>query len=122
MIEAISVNKKNKRKKVVGSLKTKIPTNTVPTAPIPVQTAYAVPIGSDCVALMSKPILTHKVIKKPTYHHAVSFPVDARAFPKQNANATSKSPAMVRIIQFILVPFLIDEDRSFTAIVSVIFS
>ena len=33
-----------------GSLKRKIPNITVPKAPIPVHTAYAVPIGSDFVA------------------------------------------------------------------------
>ncbi len=39
------------RQKVAGSLNMKIPTSTVPTAPIPVHTAYAVPIGSVSVAL-----------------------------------------------------------------------
>jgi hypothetical protein len=39
MIEAIKVERKNILQKVAGSLKMKIPTKTVPTAPIPVQTA-----------------------------------------------------------------------------------
>lgn len=39
MIEQIKVVKKNTRQKLAGSLKIKIPTKTVPTAPIPVQTA-----------------------------------------------------------------------------------
>ena len=38
IIEAISVKVKNSLQKVAGSLKTKIPSSTVPTAPIPVQT------------------------------------------------------------------------------------
>ncbi len=46
IIEPIKVVMKSKRKKVAGSLNTKIPIRTVPTAPIPVQTAYAVPIGN----------------------------------------------------------------------------
>ena len=37
--EPMSVHRKNKRIKVVGSLNTKIPTTTVPTAPMPVHTA-----------------------------------------------------------------------------------
>ncbi len=36
---------KNNRQNVAGSLKKIIPTMTVPTAPIPVHTGYAVPIG-----------------------------------------------------------------------------
>jgi len=38
-IEIISVLKKKMRQKWAGSLKTRIPNKTVPTAPIPVQTA-----------------------------------------------------------------------------------
>ena len=37
MTEAISVNVKNRRQKVAGSLNTKMPISTVPTAPMPVQ-------------------------------------------------------------------------------------
>ena len=37
-MEAINVEIKNNRQKVAGSLKIKIFTSTVPTAPIPVQT------------------------------------------------------------------------------------
>jgi len=39
MIEIIKVEIKKTRQNVAGSLKTKIPTKTLPTAPIPVQTA-----------------------------------------------------------------------------------
>ena len=38
-IDAMSVNMKNNRQKCDGSLNRNIPTNTVPAAPIPVQTA-----------------------------------------------------------------------------------
>jgi hypothetical protein len=39
MIEAINVKRKNILQKVAGSLKKTIPAITLPTAPIPVQTA-----------------------------------------------------------------------------------
>jgi hypothetical protein len=38
------------RAAVAGSLKNTIPSTAAPTAPIPVQTAYAVPSGSDFIA------------------------------------------------------------------------
>ncbi len=50
-MEIIRVLRKKIRQKLAGSLKINIPSNTVPTAPIPVHTAYAVPIGSVWVAL-----------------------------------------------------------------------
>ena len=93
------------RKKVAGSLNTKMPINTVPTAPIPVHTAYAVPIGSVCVAFIKSIILIDKVIKKPAYHKYISFPVASLAFPKQNANATSNRPAKIKIIKFMCLLF-----------------
>ena len=52
----IRVEIKNNRQKSIGSLKKMIPIKTVPTAPIPVQTAKAVPIGKVWVAFTkSKP-------------------------------------------------------------------
>ena len=45
MIEPIRRVIKNTLQKKAGSLKIKIPTIAVPTAPIPVQTAYPVPNG-----------------------------------------------------------------------------
>lgn len=102
IMDAISVEMKNKRQNVVGSLKTNIPTNTVPTAPIPVQTAYAVPMGSDCVALNNSVMLMANATKNPAYQSHISFPVVFFALPRQKAKATSNSPAMMRIIQFIL--------------------
>jgi hypothetical protein len=51
----IRIKKRNKiLNKLSGSLKNKMPKITVPNAPIPVQTAYAVPIGRDLVANASK--------------------------------------------------------------------
>lgn len=99
-IDAISVVIKNKRKKVAGSLKKMIPTNTLPTAPIPVQTAYAVPMGRDCVALINNDILIVNAIRNKVYHIMASLPTASFAFPKQKAKATSKRPAIMRINQF----------------------
>lgn len=45
MIEAISMVIKNSRQKSEASLNKNIPIIAVPTAPMPVHTAYAVPIG-----------------------------------------------------------------------------
>lgn len=101
MMEAIRVKRKNSLNKVAGSLKTKIPTSAVPTAPMPVHTAYAVPIGSDCVAFTSNTMLMQSATRKPMYHQYISRPVVSFAFPKQKAKATSKSPAIIRNTQFI---------------------
>ncbi len=49
-IEAINVAIKNSLQKSAGSLKKRIPMITAPTAPMPVHTAYAVPMGKVCVA------------------------------------------------------------------------
>ena len=50
-MDAINVPIKNNRKNSAGSLKKTIPMIAVPTAPIPVHTAYAVPSGKLCDAL-----------------------------------------------------------------------
>ena len=57
MMDAISVVRKNSRQNVAGSLKMNMPTSTAPTAPIPVQAGYAVPIGSVWVALANNTAL-----------------------------------------------------------------
>ena len=57
MMDAISVVRKNSRQNVAGSLKMNMPTSTAPTAPIPVQKGYAVPIGSVWVALANNTAL-----------------------------------------------------------------
>ena len=63
--ETIRVEMKKSRQNCAGSLKKIIPTMTVPTAPMPVQTAYAVPIGKVWVALYKSIMLMHKQMKKP---------------------------------------------------------
>ena len=68
-MDAIRVKMKNTLQKSAGSLKKNIPTNTVPTAPIPVHTAYAVPIGNDCDALYNRIILMVKQTKNPVIHN-----------------------------------------------------
>ena len=100
-MEPINVLKNKILVNVAGSLKTSIPTRTVPTAPIPVQTAYAVPIGSVCVAFIRSVILIESAIKNPVYHKIMVLPVAVFAFPRQNANPTSKRPAIIKIIQLI---------------------
>ena len=93
---------KNIRQKFVGSLKIKIPTRTVPTAPIPVHTAYAVPIGNVCDALNNKNILIARHTKKPSSHNIVVAPVLSLALPKQVAKPISKNPPITSNTQFIL--------------------
>ena len=51
MIPTITIERNNIRQIPAGSWNRMIPKTTVPTAPIPVQTAYAVPIGSSLVAI-----------------------------------------------------------------------
>ena len=64
----MSVNRKKSRMGVADSLNTNIPIKTVPTAPMPVQMAYAVPKGKVCTALASKAILNTVDAKKPLPH------------------------------------------------------
>ena len=101
MIEQINVVRKNNRQKSVGSLKIKIPTITVPTAPTPVHTAYAVPIGKVWVALYNKSILKVRQTKNPTIHQTVAIPDVCFAFPRQVAKPTSNNPAIINMTQFI---------------------
>ena len=79
-----------------------MPSSTVPTAPIPVHTGYAVPSGNVWIALASRPILKNVNTRKPPIHNHHSSPVTVRARPKQKVNPTSHSPARIRIIQFML--------------------
>lgn len=59
-IEPIRVVIKKRRANDAGSLKKTMPRITVPTAPIPVQTGYAVLIGKDCTAFANKTMLKAK--------------------------------------------------------------
>src|SRR5690606_33496054 len=92
---------KTNRHNVAGSLKKIMPTSTVPTAPMPVHTAYAVPSGSVCVALTSKAMLAVRHTRKLPYHQNASMPVDAFALPRLVVKPTSNKPAITKIIQFI---------------------
>jgi hypothetical protein len=51
-------------------------------------------------------MLIVKQIKNPTYQKVVAIPVVYLAFPKQVANAISKSPAIINNIQFIDFDFI----------------
>lgn len=64
----MSVNRKKSRMGVAGSLKTNIPIKTVPTAPMPVQMAYAVPKGNVCTTLASKAMLSMVEARNPLPH------------------------------------------------------
>ena len=101
MIEPINVVRKNIRQKSAGSLKTKIPTSTVPIAPTPVHTAYAVPIGSVCAALYKRTILIARHRKNPPIHNVATDPEVSFAFPRHEAKPTSKNPAITSMTQFI---------------------
>lgn len=64
---------KNILQNVAGSLKKKIPTSTAPTAPIPVQTGYTVPIGSLSAAFAIKNILIASATRNPIHHKTSSY-------------------------------------------------
>jgi len=78
----------------------------VPTAPIPVHTAYAVPIGSVCVAFINRYMLIVRQNTKPVYQYVAIVPCVSLALPKQVANPTSNKPAMINITQFIVIAIL----------------
>ncbi len=101
-IEPMSVIMKNILQKLACSLNTNTPISAVPTAPIPVQTAYEVPMGKDWVAFTSNNILMDNEARNPKYHIYISWPDASFAFPKQNAKMTSNRPAIIKIIQFIV--------------------
>lgn len=109
--EPIKVTIKKILQKLMGSLKKKIPIKTVPTAPIPVHTAYAVPIGKVWVAFISRSILIVREIKNPANQKYIVVPDVSFTFPKQDANATSNNPATIKIIQFIITYFSVTKLR-----------
>ena len=96
---------KNKRQKVAGSLKIKIPMITVPTAPMPVHTGYAVPRGIVLVAFVRSTILSTQSKAKAIYQNTAFVPVERLPLPRQNANPVSQSPAIIKIIQFIIYDY-----------------
>lgn len=90
-----------------------MPISVVPTAPIPVHTAYAVPIGRFWIAFIRSSILTVRHITNPTYHKYIEVPVVSFAFARQEANATSNNPAKINTIQFITFPFVSHKGLAF---------
>jgi hypothetical protein len=58
-------------------------------------------MGMACVALIRRAMLMVRARTKPAYQRIISVPVASLAFPRQNAKVTSKSPAMINMIQFI---------------------
>lgn len=112
-MDKINVVIKKTRQKVAGSLNKIIPTKTLPTAPIPVQTAYAVPIGNSLVAFTNSIILIERHNKKPPYQNKEVFPVDSFAFPKQVAKPTSNKPAIISKIQFMCLMVNMNCELSF---------
>ena len=101
MIERIWVVIKNMRRNVAGSLKKTIPIITAPTASMPVHTGYTVPIGIVLAARAIRYILKASEARNPPHHQYCATPDTVFVFPRQNVNATSISPANIRIIQFI---------------------
>jgi len=101
MMELIRVDMKTRRQNVAGSLKKMMPTSTVPTAPIPVHIAYAVPSGKVRVALIRRTMLMIRQNAKLPYQSKDSVPVVAFALFRLAVNPTSNRPAIIRIIQFI---------------------
>ncbi len=79
--------------------------STVPTAPTPVHTAYAVPIGNVCVALYSKNMLILRQTKNPPIQYVEATPVVSLALPRQEAKPTSNNPAIISRIQFMTLMF-----------------
>ena len=94
------VEMKNSLQKSAGSLKMKMPTSTVPTAPMPVHTAYAVPMGSVSVTLYNKYMLMERQIKNPAIHKMEVVPDVSLALPRQVAKPISNKPAMMSKNQF----------------------
>ena len=95
------MNVKNSRQNEAGSLKIIMPIITVPTAPMPVHTGYAVPSGIVFVALVRRIMLRMQRIAKAVYQNIDLFPVERLPLPRQNAKPVSHSPAIIRINQFI---------------------
>ena len=64
-------------------------------------TAYTVPMGRVLAALDMRYMLRVRATKKPPHHQYCSAPTALLVLPRQNVKATSISPAMIRMIQFI---------------------
>ncbi|GAB6121755.1 hypothetical protein JCM30204_29040 [Dysgonomonas termitidis] len=91
--DAINVTMKNIRIILAGSLNTIIPKSTVPAAPIPVNMAYAVPIGIVWVAFTNKPIPNIRHTPNARYQYVDCGADTIFAFDMQNVKPTSKALA-----------------------------
>ena len=89
-----SIPIKNNRQKSVGSLKKIMPTITVPTLPIPVHTAYAVPTGMVSTALYISYKLTNKKKKNEAVQLQNSQPAVSFILANEILNPISRRPAM----------------------------
>ena len=104
MIPAMISIKLNTRPILADSPNKITPAIAVPTAPIPTQTAYAVPTGKDFIAIASNQILVMIAKIVPTVGQSLENPL---VYFKPTAQTTSNMPAMTRVIQFILSTFRI---------------
>ncbi len=94
MMNAIAVT----RAKDTGSLKMTIPKIAVPAAPIPVQTAYAVPIGRTFKDHASKEKLPEAKTKNPILGHTFVKLFESLSIV---AKPTSSNPAVITAIHAI---------------------
>jgi hypothetical protein len=90
-----------RRRTAVDSPKSTIPATTPPTAPIPVQMAYAVPIGIVRIEIERNHILNIIDMIHPTTGSGLRNPSE---YFNATAHKTSKHPANPKKIQFILSP------------------
>ena len=96
------------RQKSTGSLKKNIPMTAVPKAPMPVQTAYAVPSGMVLSAWVRKSKLSQMQTRKPNDGHSRVKLSDSF---RQVVKPISRKPAKVKYNQlmlFLAIAHLID--------------
>jgi hypothetical protein len=98
MMNAIAVM----RAKDTGSLKMTIPKIAVPAAPIPVHTAYAVPIGKTFKDQLNKEKLPAAKTKKLRLGQSLVNPFESLSIV---AKPTSRNPAVITAIHAIFYSF-----------------
>jgi len=93
-----------------GSLKIIMPRIAVPAAPIPVQTAYAVPIGRTFNDQASREKLPDAKTKNP-----ILGQIFVKLFESLSmvAKPTSSSPAVITAIQAIVIDYQIKEESPY---------
>lgn len=105
-MESIKVETKNNLPKEASSWKNIIPMSTVPTAPIPVHTAYAVPIGKVFSTFVTRYRLNAIALTVPIIHNAFSLPQVLLTFDRQNVKTSSIHPDKINNSQFINICFI----------------